>query len=116
MPACSRKMSKRTATHHDTRGSSGAVGQIKVKLISGKTLLLNHPGPLPSILLLEADNDSAPGARVACLRVDVDVYRQMDAKEMIKSGLVKPAPREMSGKTEEGGAPEPERTPRTPKP
>lgn len=65
-------------------------GLVKVRLLTGVTLRVHHPGPLPSILLLEADADSDRGARVPCRRVDVDRYEQLTVEEMIAEGLIKP--------------------------
>ena len=99
-------MSRRRATHNDTAG--GDHSSIKIRLLSGKTIRMNHPGPLPSVLLLEADQDSAPGARIACRRVDVSKYRQMTAKEMVEAGLIKRRTTESSAEAKEGGAAEAE--------
>lgn len=65
-------------------------GAVRLKLITGRTVYVHHPGPLPSILILESGptEDGEPGSRVPCLRVDVDRYRQMRLEEMIEAGLV----------------------------
>ena len=96
-------MSKRRFTHRDTGRVPSA--EVKVRLLTGKTLSINHPGALPSILLLEADQDSARDARVPCKRTGVDTYEQMTVAEMLKEGLLKPREEE-SAKAEDGQAAE----------
>lgn len=81
-------------------------GRIKIRLLTGATIYADHPGALPSILLLEADGDSARGARVPCRRIDVDRYVQMTIEEMVEAGLLR-AKAGTGGETPPGDPAEP---------
>lgn len=89
-------------------------GNVKIRLLTGVTVYVHHPGALPSILILESGTEEERGARVFCIRVDLERYRQMTVVEMIKAGLIDPAfhKRETEGaETEAGGAPADGRSP-----
>jgi hypothetical protein len=80
-------------------------GAVKIRLLTGKSVYVQHPGPLPEILILETSSDEGPGARVPCRRVDVQLYRQMTVEQMIEAGLIKPVVKDTDAEAEAGGQP-----------
>lgn len=86
-------------------------GAVKIRLMTGKTVYVNHPGPLPEVLILETSGDDGPGARVPCRRVDVQLYRQMTLEQMVEAGLIKPAERSEDAEAQAGGEPTAEQPP-----
>ncbi len=86
----------RRRTHRDTRPASTACGVVKIKLLTGRKLVLSVKGPPPPYLTIEVPPENPPlpgtkaepGARVVCRRVDLEDYRQMSVKELREEGIM----------------------------
>ncbi len=77
---------------HHARSRRRIDGTVRVKLLTGKTIVVEMPGAPPSILLLEASTGSSRDARVACKRTGLEEYEQMTIDEMVEAGLLSRRP------------------------
>lgn len=86
----------RRPTYQDTRSSASSCGVVKIKLLTGRKLVLSVSGPPPPYLTIEVPPERGHlpgtkperGARITCKRVDVEAYRQMSVKELVKEGIL----------------------------